>query len=98
MKQLNQASLAVVLASVFGGLGGWTLAAEMETTPQGVAKTLTELDTWILMQPKALAPLPGESFDLSVCKGFVITDIPRELAQSGRRPARHRVRCAAAAA
>ena len=66
---------------MLGGLGGWTLAADMETTPQGVAKTLTGLDTWILAQPKALAPLPGESFDLSACKGFVITDVPRELAQ-----------------
>ncbi len=81
MKQLNQAAIAAILASLFGGLGGWTLAADMETTPHGVAKALTGLDTWILVQPKALAPLPGESFDLSVCKGFAAAGIPRQLAQ-----------------
>ncbi len=53
----------------------------METTPHGVAKVLTGLDTWILVQPKALAPLPGESFDLSVCKGFAVAGIPHQLAQ-----------------
>ena len=53
MTQRNEAALAVILASLFGGLGGWTLAADMETTPQGVAKALTDMNTWILVQPKA---------------------------------------------
>ena len=75
------AALAVILAALLGGRGRWTMAADMETTPQGVVNALTGLDTWILVQPKAVAPLPGESFDLSVCKGLVITDVPRELAQ-----------------
>ena len=40
------------------------MAADMETTPHGVAKALTDRNTWILVQPKAAAPLPGEFFDL----------------------------------
>ena len=49
MKQLNPAMLVAVLATLFCGLSGWTWATDMETTPQGVAKTLTGLNTWILV-------------------------------------------------
>jgi len=53
LKAVVGAALAVILAALLGGRGGWTMAADMETTPQGVVNALTGLDTWILVQPKA---------------------------------------------
>ncbi len=96
MHQRKLAAFAAILTVLSCGLGGWAPAADMETTPQAVAKTLTDLDTWILVQPKAVSALADASFDLSVCKGIAAKDVPRALAQqaadrifaaSGARPA-----------
>ncbi len=75
------AVLGIALVTLLCGFCGGSQAADMETTPQGVVKTLSALDTWILVQPKTVAALPGESFDLSACKGLLNTDVPREVAQ-----------------
>jgi L-ascorbate metabolism protein UlaG (beta-lactamase superfamily) len=74
-------TLALTLTALLFTLSANAFAAIMETTPQGVAQTLTALDTWVLAQPKAVTARPDASFDLSACKGIVTTDVPRKLAQ-----------------
>lgn len=39
--------------------------------PQAAAKALAVKDTWVIAQPKEVAPLEGVTFDLSGCKGIV---------------------------
>ncbi|MCX5771066.1 MAG: hypothetical protein NTZ09_12465 [Candidatus Hydrogenedentes bacterium] len=57
------------LAATFALLISASATAEQDA--QAVARALTAMDAWVLVQPKFVEPLPGVSFDLAACKGIV---------------------------
>lgn len=63
----------VFLVCIFVACGAGVNAQEQGLqSPAEIAKTLSSLDTWIMVQPKVVQPIVGVSFDLGVCTGIAV--------------------------